>query len=240
MSDESASAGGVRPPSKLQAWRNALAITALGCVLLGLGCFVMLGRYLPERMDLFQAAAWLQVGFAVALAVILAVIVGWQRARGSSVAELGWRKPTTPLALALGVLLGVAFLWVSYFGARRLLPGVDVTEFNWVRLALAPVGIFMAVAEEAMMRGFFMTELQRARVSTWLQVVSSGACSAVYHALQNPTPMGFIPSFVLFSMHAGLYVLGKRSLTPSVAAHSIYNVFGEPYLLMMALITMKS
>ena len=26
---------GVRPPSKLQAWRNALAITALGCVILG-------------------------------------------------------------------------------------------------------------------------------------------------------------------------------------------------------------
>src|SRR5262245_14674197 len=106
MSDEYASAGSVRPPSKLQAWRNALAITGFGRFLLGLGGFVLLGRYLPVRMVLFQAAAWLQVGFAVALAIILAVVVGWQRARGLSLAQLGWRKPTTPLALVLGVLLG--------------------------------------------------------------------------------------------------------------------------------------
>jgi hypothetical protein len=82
--------------------------------------------------------------------------------------------------------------------------------------------------------------LQRAWVSTWLQVVGSGACSAVYHALQNSTPLGFFPSFVLFSMHAALYVLGKPSLTPTVLAHSIHHVFGEPYLLMMVLVTMKS
>ena len=85
------------------------------------------------------------------------------------------------------------------------------------------------------MRGFFMTELQRARVPTWLQIVSSGACSAVYHAIQNPTLEGFLPSFVLFSLHAGLYVLGRRSLTPSCIAHGMYHVFGEPYLLMMAM-----
>jgi hypothetical protein len=41
------------------------------------------------------------------------------------------------------------------------------------------------------------------------------------------------PSFILFSLHAGLYVLGRRSLTPVILAHSIYHVLGEPYLLMM-------
>jgi hypothetical protein len=30
-------------------------------------------------------------------------------------------------------------------------------------------------------------------------------------------------------------VLGKRSLTPVFVAHGIYNVFGEPYLLMLML-----
>jgi membrane protease YdiL (CAAX protease family) len=227
------------PVSKSRAWRNALAITLLGCVLLGIGCFILLGKYLPERMNLFQAAVWLQVGFGLALAIILVIIVAWQRARGSSLAELGWGRRTTPLAVTLGVLLGIAYLWGSYFGAQYILPGVDVTEFSAVRLALAPLGVFGAVAEETMMRGFFMTELQRAGVSTWLQIVASGACSAVYHALQNPTLLGFLPSFALFSMHAALYVLGKRSLTPTIIAHSMYHVFGEPYLLMMALRTMK-
>src|SRR5262249_21397405 len=79
---------------------------------------------------------------------------------------------------------------------------------------------------------------QKARVATWLQIVASGGCSAVYHAFQNPTPAGFLPSFVLFSVHAGLYVLGRRSLTPVVITHSIYHVFGEPYLLMLALAAM--
>jgi membrane protease YdiL (CAAX protease family) len=222
-------------PSKLTAWRNALAVTLLGCLLLGLGCFVWLGRVLPRHMDLFHAAVWQQVGFGVALGLILAVIVVWQRIRGSSLAELGWAKPTTKLALALAVLLGAAYIWGSYFGARFVLRGVDVAEPHWGRFALAPLGIFMAIAEETMMRGFFMTELQRARVATWLQIIASGACSAVYHALHNPTPLGFFPSFGLFTAHAGLYVLGKRSLTPTIVAHSIYHVLGEPYLLMMVL-----
>ena len=106
-------------------------------------------------------------------------------------------------------------------------------------MALAPLGIFLGFSEETMMRGFFMTQLHKARVATWLQIVASGACSASYHALQNPTLIGFLPSFVLFSLHAGLYVLGKRSLTPVVVAHSMYHVFGEPYLLMLALAAMN-
>lgn len=222
--------------SPLHSWLRALAITLLGCLLLGLGCFVVLGTILPQRMNLYSAAVWQQLCFAVALAAILAIIILWQRARGSSLAELGWGKPTTTIALTLGVLLGAAYITGSYFGARHVLPGVNALEFHWIRLVLAPLGILMAVAEETMMRGFFMTELQRGRVATWLQIVASGACSAVYHSFQNPTIEGFLPSFVLFSLHAGLYVLGRRSLTPTILAHSIYHVFGEPYLLMMAMV----
>jgi hypothetical protein len=84
-----------------------------------------------------------------------------------------------------------------------------------------------------------MTVLERAGVATWLQIVASGACSASYHALQNPTLAGFVPSFVLFSLHAGLYVVSKRSLTPVIVTHSLYHVLGEPYLLMMAMRAMK-
>jgi hypothetical protein len=225
--------------TKLRAWGNALAITLFGCLLLGLGCFVWLGQLLRERMDLLHAAVWQQVGFAVALSLILIVIFVWQRVRGQSLSELGWGKPTTPLALILALLLGTAYLWGAYFGARQVLPGVNVLYFTWLRVWLAPLGILMAVAEETMMRGFFMTELNRARIATWLQILGSGACSAAYHTLQNPTPSGFFPSFILFSIHAGLYVLGKRSLTPTIVAHSMYHVFGEPYLLMMVLATMQ-
>ena len=234
----------MRPPSKLRAWGNALIITLLGCLLAGVGCFLLLGNYLrrqvdSQQLDLFHAAVWWEVGFTAAMGIILSVIILWQSVRGSSLRELGWGKPTTTLALVLAVLLGTAYLGGCYFGARFVLPGVDVTELNWVRFALVPLGIFLAFGEETMMRGFFMTQLQKARVATGLQIVASGACSAIYHTFQNPTLLGFLPSFVLFSLHAGLYVLSRRSLTPVLITHSMYHVFGEPYLLMMALAAMK-
>lgn len=233
-----------RPPSKLRAWGNALIITLLGCLLAGVGCFLLLGNYLrqqvdSQQLDLFHAAVWWEVSFTAAMSIILSVIIVWQRARGSSLRELGWGRPTSTLAMVLAVLLGAAYLSGCYFGAHFVLPGVDVTELNWMRVALVPLGIFLAIGEETMMRGFFMTQLQKARVAAWLQILASGACSALYHTFQNPSLLGFLPSFVLFSLHAGLYVLGNRSLTPVVITHSIYHVFGEPYLLMMALTAMR-
>jgi membrane protease YdiL (CAAX protease family) len=232
-----ASPADTTPVSKLIAWRNAMSMTLMGC-LLGWFGFVFLANYLARHFEPFQAAVWLQIGFGAALGGVLAVIVVWQRSRGSSLAELGWRQPTTKTALVIGLTFGALYIWGCYFGARSILKDVDVTEFNWTRVALAPLGLFMAISEEAMMRGFFMNELQRARVAVWLQIIASGACSAVYHSLQDPTLIGFLPSFVLFTLHAGLYVLGKRSLTPVIVAHGIYNVFGEPYLLMMAMAVM--
>ncbi len=219
--------------SRRIAWRNALAITLLGCSLFGILCFVLIGGELSRRMNWYHAAIWLEISFGIAGLFAFVYIVVWQRRRGSSLAELGWGRPTTPLALVLAVILGFAYTSFAYFGARHLLPGVNVTQFTWTRLLLAPLGIFLAVAEETLMRGLFMTELQRDRVPAWLQILASGACSAVYHSFQNPTLIGFLPSFVLFSLHAGLYVLGRRSLTPVILAHSIYHVLGEPYLLMM-------
>jgi hypothetical protein len=244
MSHEPSTAAATQPLTKPRAWAAALLITLLGCLLGGLGCFVLLGGYLwrqidAGRLDLVEAAAWWEVGFGVGIPLILGFIVFWQRSHGSSLAELGWGRPTTPLALLLAVLLGAAFLVGSYLGARSVLPGVDVTAMSWLRVALAPLGILLAIAEETMMRGFFMTQLHKAGVATPMQIFASGACSALYHAFQNPSLMGFVPSFVLFTLHAGLYVLGRRSLTPVILTHSIYHVFGQPYLLMMALAAMR-
>jgi membrane protease YdiL (CAAX protease family) len=223
--------------SKFVAWRNALAMTLLGCLMAWV-CFTLLGNYLRTHHELFQAAVLQQISFGVALGIILAVIVIWQRTRGLSLADLGWRKPTTKMAITLALLLGAFYVWGAWFGARAILKDTDVAALNWTRIALVPLGIFMAFAEETMMRGFFMTELHRARVSVGRQILASGACSAVYHSLHNPTLVGFLPSFVLFTLHASLYVLGRRSLTPTVITHSLYHVLGEPYLLMMAMAVM--
>src|SRR5437773_10073375 len=140
MKEEPSASEGARSASKLRAWGNALAITLLGCLVAGLGCFVFLANYLwqqieSQQLDLFHAAVWWEVGFTVAMVIILGVIIVWQRACGSSLVELGWGAPTTNLALVLAVLLGIAYLGSSYLGARFVLRGVDVTEPNWLRVA---------------------------------------------------------------------------------------------------------
>ncbi len=219
----------------LDAWRNVLGVTLLGCLLPGLGCFGFLASYLSERLDLVSAAIWLEMGFAAGFGVILGLIVLWQRARGESLRELGWGRPTTTPTVALGCLFGLAWLGFSYLGAARTMPTVDVTALTWFRVLLAPVGLLMAVAEETAMRGFLMTQLERVHVPRWPQLVASAAATALYHSLPNPTLLGFLASFVLFGGLAGIYVLGRRSLTPVIAAHGIVNVLGEPYLLMLFL-----
>ncbi len=223
------------PTTALDAWRNALGVTLLGCLLPGLGCFGFLASYLSERLDLLAAAIWLEVGFAVAFGLILGLIVLWQRSHGESLRELGWLRPTTVPAIAVGLLFGIAWLAFSYLGASRAMPAVDVTSLAWFRVVLAPCALLMALAEETAMRGFFMTQLERVRMPSWLQVVASAAATALYHSLPNPTLLGFLASFVLFAGLAAIYVLGRRSLTPVIAAHGVINVLGEPYLLMLFL-----
>jgi hypothetical protein len=90
------------------AWRNALVITLVACVLFGLICFVILGNHFRRRFDVYHAGIWLQLGFSIAAALIFGFIVIWQRQRGSSLRELGWGRPTTKLAILLSLILGAA------------------------------------------------------------------------------------------------------------------------------------
>ncbi len=236
MTTQNASLEPVQPLSPLKGWRNALGVTVLGCLIIGLANFMLLAGYLAKAVkDLQLAALLLDIGFAIGMAIILGLIVFWQRSHGETLAELGWRKPTTPLAIILGVVVGVLWLALSYLGAMHLLPHSNFFAITWIRIVMALLGIFIATAEEIMMRGFFMTQLRRVGVPTWIQIFASGACSAIYHGLQNFTLAGLLPSFILFSILAGIYVLGKRSITPTAIGHSMIHFLGDPYLTMLIL-----
>jgi membrane protease YdiL (CAAX protease family) len=219
------------------AWRNALGITLLGCVIVGLGNFVLAANYFARTTSLINGALRLSVCFTVSFAFILGLIVLRQRRHGESLAELGWLKPTRPIAVILSVVLGLIWVAFSYSGASYLLPDMDFLELSWIRLIMAVLGIFISTAEEIMMRGFFMTQLQRGGIPAWIQIIASGACSAVYHSLHNFSLMSFLPSFILFTSMAGIYVLGRRSITSTAIGHSLIHVLGDPYLIMLILAT---
>lgn len=214
------------------AWRNAFAVTLLGCALFGLLCFVVLGGELTRRLGWYRGAIWLEVSFAIAGLVAFAYIIVWQRRRGSSLAELGWGRPTTPLALVLAVILGAAYTSFACFGAPP--PARRRRHAVYLDTALARSAGHLPGRIGRNLDARPVHDRVTARSSAGLAPDPRlGRMLALYHAFQNPTLIGFLPSFILFSLHAGLYVLGRRSLTPVILAHSIYHVLGEPYLLMM-------
>ncbi len=224
------------PQSRLASLRNAVGAWMLGCIL-GFVCFVLVGEQLRGMSDPLWAAVWWQLSFGVGLALIQGVIVAVTRIQHSSLAEIGWQKPTSLKAIIGGVILGGLYVTGVYAGILNdpSMRNVNPFALIGIRFFLIPLGVFMAVAEETLMRGYFMTQLSKASVPPWAQILLSGACSATYHSFHNLTWIGFIPSFLLFSLHAFLYVSGKRSLTPSIIAHSMYHVLCAPYLLMFAM-----
>lgn len=213
-------------------WVRAIGIWLLTCLLFGLGGFVIAGNYFQHWDNHFWAAVYWEVVFVASLIPIMALIYTIQRKRGESFAELGWLKPTRNLAIALALWLLASYLMGMSMGVHYILKD-NLFRFHWVRIALLPAGLLIGIAEEVIMRGFFMNELQRARVATWLQVLLSALCSATFHSFT--TPVAFISSFFMFGFLASIFVIGRRSLTAPILFHSLAHMLCDPFPLQMAL-----
>ena len=213
-------------------WGRAIGVWLLTCLLVGVGGFVLAGNHFKQLEDQYWAAVYWQLAFVVSFLPILALIYWLQRQRNEGLTELGWLQPTSSIAVILSLLLLGSYLFGMYMGVHYVLKD-SLLRFHWVRVALLPAGLLFGVGEEIIMRGYFMNELKRARVSTWLQVLLSAACSAVYHSFT--TPMAFISSFVMFGFLAIIFVIGRRSLTARVLFHSLAHMLCDPFALQMAL-----
>ena len=222
------------PP--LVAWRNVVGATALGWLVIALPNFGFLTHYLARTMgdDKLLASFYLDLGFFVSTAIVIALVWRWQRAHGETLADLGWRKPTPLPVLVVAVIYGA--LWTS---TAYIQPGsLSFLALPWERFIMAPLGIVLATGEELLFRGFLMEQLRRAGVPTWIQILTSAVAIASYHGL-----IGFsysIPvvifSVLIFGIVAIIHVAGKRSMTPNVVAHAMTHVFGDPSLTMGILI----
>ena len=219
------------PP--LIAWRNALGITILLWLVLGLANFCLLTNYLAATMphQVLLASFYLDLSFTVAVVIIIGCIILWQRRHGETLADLGWRRPTTKTAIIIGVIYGL--LWVALSYARPE-PGAGPLVWSWERPIMMVLGLLLAFGEELAMRGFFMEQLRRGGVPTWLQVLACALVMGSYHGV-----IGFhysvyygISSAILFGLVAIIFVIGKRSLTPGLISHAMTHFLGDPALLM--------
>lgn len=228
--------------SKLIVWRNIGILTLLFCLLYGLPNLVILASYLPKRMELHLAAVWIAVGLGFSGLILLIAIIMWLRWTKQSLKELGWGKPTTAAALVLGVLFAFALLGLCYMNNKRLGVEFPIGRIDPLRILAAVLTAFAGgFVEEIGMRGVLMTEMSKIKARTWLQILISGFCYAIYHSLQFLTnPVTFIQSMAVSTLLGGIlasiYVLGKRSLTPCILSHGLANLLGEPYILMGAMV----
>jgi len=191
-------------------------------------------------MDLRPAAAVVCAGIGLLSLVIIYGIAVWLRRNNRSLKELGWGKPTNSVAVVTGVVFAIAMVGAGYMNNKRIGVEFNLWEISLVRVVGALGTVAAGFAEEIAMRGLIMTELNRIKVKTWLQVLVSSLCFAIYHSLYFVVvdfhPVAFAITMVLCifmgCIFSGLYLMGGRSLTPCIVCHGLGNLIIEPFHIM--------
>jgi membrane protease YdiL (CAAX protease family) len=218
----------VRTQSRREAWTAVAGVTLLLWVVLGVGCFGIGAAAVAAGFGPTLTGAFvLDLVFLAGVLIVIGAVVAWQRSRGETIRDLGWRRPTRPVAVVVGILFGL--LWTATGYAR----GGDPLAWSWERPVMALIGIVLAFGEELAVRGFLMEQMRRGEIPAWAQVVVSGLVMGVYHGVLGAhwSPLYAASSFVLFAIVSLIFLLGRRSLTPGLTAHAMTHVLGDPALI---------
>ena len=180
------------------------------------------------------------VGLADVIAAIVPVFV-YLRLSGRRLADLGFnRAGTTRAWILVLVAQGALIYFDTHGGAVGRAPGA---LGPYALLASVMVGPCAAFAEETFFRGFVMDTLERGGFGVVAQIAISallfGAAHFGYVAHFSLTELS-IPVFtgLLGAFWSFIYVLGKRSLWPTIVAHIINDAVLIPsvfYLLVVQL-----
>jgi uncharacterized protein len=175
----------------------------------------------PQRF-----VAVLLVGSAVGELLALGVLVWLLERRGTTLADLGLGRPTTRVALLLGVLVAGVYAGVTVAG-NPVVAQHAVAPTGLKLLAVATTVLVASVVEEVVFRGYVMTTLAVMGHGQAVQVLVSAVAFALVHPT-SPVAVGF--TFVLGGALALVYLVGNRSLTPVIVAHMLVNLIIEPGL----------
>jgi hypothetical protein len=175
------------------------------------------------------------VWFWVAFSIIIAVIL---RLSGMSLRELlsyvGLGAPSRLGANIVGVLVGLLGAASFLFGILQFDPDANIVQISGFRVLTALLAGTGVVLEDIITRGFLMNQLRELQIPNWVQAVASAVLFALYHTVWAGFNISaFISSIILGLLLAGLFLWGKRSLTPVILAHSIAVLLAEPFASMM-------
>ena len=151
---------------------------------------------------------------------------------------VGIGAPSRIGANIMGVIVGL--LWAALFlvSIFQFDPDANIAQVDGFRILAAPLAGTGVILEDIITRGWVMNQLQNLQFPKWLQAIASAVLFAIYHtAWAGFNIAAFIASVILGLILAGLFLWGKRSLTPVILAHSLAVLISEPFASMMIFLT---
>ena len=173
-------------------------------------------------------------GTLVSELILFSFLLRWLRKQGRNLKDIGWRRTTTLPAVIIGVIFALGY---AFFTLSNPLIGPNAKEISLFKLAGVVVGVVGAVVEESVFRGYLISELKAIKISTITQIIVSGVSFGIIHI--GFDFLGVLLTFIMGIIMATVYVIGKRSLTPSIISHALINIIVEPWLLLF-IVTMYS
>jgi membrane protease YdiL (CAAX protease family) len=232
--------------SRLTPWQALIGFAATWIIVEGL--FEFATKWSLETLQLPSVRGRAAVGAAFGVGLMwtmLGICVLFLRWRGQTLADVGWRRPATTrswwLAVALVVLVAGGALFGPLGKTAQLL-----SDWSFYRISLALImGATAGICLETVFRGFIMTQARDAGMPTVIQVTMSAVLCALVLARfaygSYPTHPDFsgviastMSSVVLCAFFAVIYVVGRRSLNPAIAAHAAIDMVVEPGLMLLA------
>jgi membrane protease YdiL (CAAX protease family) len=223
---------------KSTVWRRIAIVTLLLLVLVGPN-FGPLPHLLRQSFSLEGSITGVLIWFCVAFLIILAVVYRMTKStsKSTSIGEFltshGLGAPSGIGANIAGLILGI--LWALLFLSSILQfdPDANLTQINGFRILTALLAAGGALLEDLITRSFIMNQLHKIGSSKWVQLVVPALIFALYHTIWGFNPFSFVFSVVYGLLLGGLFLWGKRSLTPVILGHSLVVLISEPFATML-------
>jgi membrane protease YdiL (CAAX protease family) len=219
---------------KSNVWRRISIVTFLLLLLVGPN-FGPLPHILRESFSLEGSITGVLIWFSVAFLIILAVV--YRMNKSTSIGEFlkssGLGVPSGIGANIAGLILGI--LWALLFLSSTLQfdPDANLTQINGFRILTALLAAGGALLEDLITRSFMMNQLHKIGSSKWVQLIVPALIFALYHTVWSFNPFSFVFSVVYGLLLGGLFLWGKRSLTPVILGHSLVVLLSEPFATML-------
>ena len=219
---------------KSAVWRGIAIVTLLLVVLVGPN-FGPLPHLLRQSLSLEGTITAVLIWFWAAFLMILAVI--FRMMKSPSIREFltshGLGAPSRIGANIAGLIVGLLWGMLFLSSIFQFDPDANITQVNGFRILTAFLAAGGALLEALITRSFIMNQLHKIGSSKWVQLTVPALIFALYHTVWGFNVFSFVFSVVYGLLLSGLFLWGKRSLTPVILAHSLAVLISEPFATML-------